>query len=153
MTEYLKQVIRHQTFIQAPPEKVYDTITSGGGWNAFFTQATEVEPKAGGKIVFRWENFGPNFYTTAADGKVLRAEPPKLFMFEWYPVGRETPTRVSFELQAAYDGTVVRLKEEGYPDTPEGRDMILECAAGWGEALALLKFYLESGTIYIQPKR
>lgn len=153
MTQYLRHTIRHQTFIQAPPEKVYDTITSGAGWNAFFTQATEVEPKAGGKIVFRWKDFGPNFYTTEAEGKVLSAESPGLFMFEWYPVGRETPTIVRFEIETGHGGTVVRLSEEGYPDTPEGRDMILECAAGWGEALTLLKFYIESGIVYTQPIR
>jgi uncharacterized protein YndB with AHSA1/START domain len=153
LSEYFKHTIRHQTYIQATPEKVYDTITSGAGWNAFFTQATEVDPKAGGKIVFRWKNYGPNFYTTEAEGKVLNAERPGQFIFEWYPVGRETPTRVCFDLQAAYGGTVVRLSEDGYPDTPEGRDMILECAAGWAEALTLLKFYIESGIVYTQPKR
>lgn len=153
MTEYLRHTIKHQTFILAWPEKVYDTITSGQGWNAFFTQATEVEPKPGGKIVFRWKDFGPNFYTASAEGIVLNAEWPVLFRFEWYPVGRETPTKVRFDLQAVHGGTVVRLSEEGYPDTPDGRDMILECAAGWGEALTLLKFYLESGIVYTQPKR
>ncbi len=153
MTEYLRHKIKHQTFILASPERVYDTITSGAGWNAFFTQAAEVEPQPGGKIIFRWKDFGPNFYTTEAAGKVLRTERPGLFMFEWYPVGRENPTKVSFDLQADHGGTVIRLSEEGYPDTPEGRDMILECAAGWGEALTLLKFYIESGTIYTQPKR
>jgi len=31
--------------------------------------------------------------------------------------------------------------------------MILECACGWGEALALLKFYLEHNLTYTQPKK
>lgn len=31
--------------------------------------------------------------------------------------------------------------------------MALECAAGWGEAITLLKFYLEHGLIYTTPQR
>ena len=151
--EYLKHAISNQTFIKAPPDKVYDTITRAEGWNAFFTHNLEVNPVTGGKIVFRWKDWGPNFYTTEADGKVIKAERPNLFVFEWYPVGKEYPTKITFDLKGEYGGTVVRLKEEGYPDTPAGRDMIIECAGGWGEALALLKFYIEHGIVYTQPER
>ena len=49
-------------------------------------------------------------------------------------------------------GTVVRSKESGYPDTPEGPRALLDCATGWGEALALLKFCLEKGVPYTQPE-
>ena len=41
----------------------------------------------------------------------------------------------------------------GTPNTPEGRDMILECASGWGEAATLLKFYIEHGVVYTPPRR
>jgi uncharacterized protein YndB with AHSA1/START domain len=145
--------IKHQTFIQATPEKVYDTITSAAGWNAFFTTGMEVEPRSGGKIVFRWRDFGPNFYTTEAPGVVIEAERPGRFAFQWYPIGPETPTTVTFMLSEQYGGTVVRLTEDGYSDAPASREMILECAAGWGEALALLKFYLEHGLVYAQPRK
>ena len=49
-------------------------------------------------------------------------------------------------------GTVVRSKEPGYPDTPEGPRALLDCATGRGEALALLKFCLEKGVPYTQPE-
>ena len=45
-------------------------------------------------------------------------------------------------------GTVVKLKEYGYEDTEEGHRRCLECATGWGEALTLLKFYVEHGITY-----
>ena len=47
---------------------------------------------------------------------------------------------------------VVRSKEPGYPDTPEGPRALLDCATGRGEALALLKFCLEKGVPYTQPE-
>ena len=31
--------------------------------------------------------------------------------------------------------------------------MMLECAAGWGEALTLLKFYVEHGVVYTPPQK
>ena len=151
MSEPFGKNIKHQTFIAAPPVKVYDVIASAKGWDSFFTTGMELEAKPGGKMVWRWKDWGPNFYTLDAEAKVVRAERPAVFAFEWYPVGKENPTTVEFKLEARHGGTVVRLTESGYPDTPEGREMILECAAGWGEALTLLKFFVEKGTVYAQP--
>ncbi len=31
--------------------------------------------------------------------------------------------------------------------------MTLECVGGWGEALTLLKFYIEHGIAYTHPKK
>ena len=140
--------IKQRTFIAAPPEKVYDTIASGDGWNAFFTYDTEVDPRPGGKMVFRWKDWGPDRYTLDAECKVLKAERPRLFVFEWYPVGKDNPTTVTFTLEAKRGGTVVAISETGYTDTPKAREMILECACGWGEAVTLLKFWLEHGVRY-----
>jgi uncharacterized protein YndB with AHSA1/START domain len=150
---FFDQQIKHRIFIKAVPEKVYDTITSGDGWNAFFTHATEVDPRPGGKIVFRWKDWGPDFYTVDADGAVVKAERPRQFAFQWYPVGKDNPTTVQFDLTDKFGGTVIELTESGYPDTPEGRAMILECASGWGEAMTLLKFYLEHTVIYTPPRK
>ena len=143
--------ITHKTFIRASVDKVYDTITSAKGWDAFFTNGFHIDLRPGGKLAFRWVDWGPDFYNLEAEGTVVKAVRPELFAFQWYPVGRETPTTVEFALEPAFGGSVVKLRECGYPDTREGRAMILECAAGWGEALTLLKFYLEHGIVYSQP--
>ncbi len=142
------QEIKQRTFVAVPAEKIYDTITSGDGWNAFFTHATEIDPVPGGKMVFRWKDWGPDHYESSAECKVLTAERPTEFAFEWYPVGKDNPTTVRFHLEARDSGTVVTLTESGYPDTPKARAMILECACGWGEAVTLLKFWLEHGVRY-----
>ncbi len=149
MDNVMKETIRQATFIKTPAERVYDTITSGKGWDGFFTTGAEVDPGPGGKITFRWRDWGPNLYTMSAGGPVLEAVRPKRFVFQW---GEKMRSTVSFELTEEHGGTTVRLTETGYPDTPEGRAMALECAAGWGEALTLLKFYLEHGVVYRGPK-
>ena len=46
------------------------------------------------------------------------------------------------------DGSIVTLRETGYPDTDIAKQVMLGVATGWGEALTLLKFYLEHGVRY-----
>ncbi|MCP4537752.1 MAG: SRPBCC domain-containing protein [Chloroflexi bacterium] len=149
MTKPFDHCIKQRTFIAVPPEDVFDTITSAGGWDAFFTTGMELDPTPGGKITWRWKDWGPDFYNDSAPGKVVEIDRPKRLVFEW----GKNPSTISFDLKAEFGGTVVTLKESGYQDTPEDRDAILECACGWGEALTLLKFYLEHGVVYTPPEK
>jgi uncharacterized protein YndB with AHSA1/START domain len=41
-----------------------------------------------------------------------------------------------------------RHERYGYPDTPEGWEQHMSCSTGWGEALTLLKYYVEHGLRY-----
>lgn len=145
MPDIIKEEINQATFIKAPPEKVYDTITSAEGWDAFFTTGMEIDPRPGGNILFRWKDWGPDFYTLSAGGPVLEAKRPERFVFQW---GSKYLTTIMIDLIEEHGGTTVRLIECGYRNTPESRAMMLECAAGWGEALTLLKFYIEHGITY-----
>jgi uncharacterized protein YndB with AHSA1/START domain len=145
--------IKQRTFVAAPPEKVYDTITSASEWDKFFTTGMTLDPAVGGKCLFRWKDWGPDFYSVEADGDVLAADRPDRFAFKWYSCGREHPTTITFSLEAKYGGTVLTIEESGHPDTERGRAMIVECASGWGEAATLLKFYLEHGVTYTPPER
>jgi len=81
---------------------------------------------------------------TAEDGgPVLAAEPGRRFTFRWQPDGPDYSTTVEIGLEAVPEGTLVRVCESGYRDTPSGRRALLSCATGWGEALALLARHLE----------
>lgn len=146
MPKLLDCKIKQRTFIAAPPDTVYDTITSAESWDEFFTTGMELDPRPGGICSFSWKDWGPDKYTLKVPGKVVEAERPGLFVFQWGREGKETTIRI--ELASVESGTVVTLTEEGYRDTPEDRAMIVECASGWGEALTLLKFYMEHGVIY-----
>jgi uncharacterized protein YndB with AHSA1/START domain len=146
MSELLNCKIKQRTFIAAPPEKVYDTLTSAKCWDEFFTTGMELDPRPGGICSFSWKDWGPDKYTLKVPGKVIEADRPYLFVFQWGREGSETTIRI--ELTAEDSGTVITLTEDGYEDTPAGRDAILECATGWGEAVTLLKFYIEHGIVY-----
>jgi uncharacterized protein YndB with AHSA1/START domain len=151
MSKLFDGKIKQRTFIKAPPEKVYDTITSARDWDAFFTTGMQLEPHAGGKCSFAWKDWGPDFYDITVPGKVIEASRPSQFKFKWGPEGKETT--VNIDLEAKFGGTIVTLTEHGYEDTPQARAMILECAAGWGEAITLLKFYIEKGIVYSGPSK
>jgi uncharacterized protein YndB with AHSA1/START domain len=138
--------IRYRSYIAASPERVYETLTTGAGWDAWFTNGTEVDARPGGRIVFRWVDWGVDHYTTEAAGPVLEAEAPRRFVFQWKPA--DSTTTISFDLEALGEGTVVEVREEGYTSSPCDMSAMLECASGWGEALALLKMYLEHGVLY-----
>jgi uncharacterized protein YndB with AHSA1/START domain len=145
--------IKQRTFIDSSPEKVYDTITNAKEWDKFFTTGMTLEPIPGGKCNFTWEDWGPDFYTLEAEGKVVEASRPDRFAFQWYSVGKENPTTITFTLESKHGGTVMSIEESGYPDTAQARKQILDCASGWGEAATLLKFYIEHGVVYTPPKR
>ena len=150
MPQPFGHAIKQRTFIAVPPDKVYIAITSADEWDAFFTTGMEIDPRPGGVMIWRWKNWGPDFYTTEVPGRVLETEPPRKFVFQW---GSRRPTTISVTLEPVAGGTVVTLTEDGYDDTADDRKMILECACGWGEALTLLKFYLEHGITYLSSAK
>ncbi len=66
---------------------------------------------------------------------------PERYVFQWQHELGGTTVEVHFEEHP--EGTVIRLREHGYPDTPAGWTGFLDCSTGWGEALTLLEFYVE----------
>ena len=77
---------------------------------------------------------------------MLEADRPSRYVFGW-KVGLGG-TIVELDFEEHPDGTIVRLRDHGYPDTPEGWKGCAECSTGWGEALMLLKFWVEHGVRY-----
>ena len=134
------------TIVRAPPERAYDALTRADELDAWFTTGAEVDARSGGEIVWRWVDFGPDRITAEDRGPVLEATRPHRFVFGWQERVGGTIVEVDFDEHA--DGTVIRLREHGYPDTPEGWTQLVECATGWGEALTLLKFHVEHDVRY-----
>jgi uncharacterized protein YndB with AHSA1/START domain len=138
--------IQYETYIAAPPQRVYDTLTTASGWDAWFTQGAEVDARPGGTMLFRWENFKVERYTGESGGPVLEAKAPRRFVFQWTP--GDSTTTIEFTLEPLGPGTVVRVKEWGHTTSQKDLEALVECAGGWGEALTLLKMYLEHGITY-----
>jgi len=140
--------ISHSTFIRADPLSIYNALATSEGLDAWFTNGSMVNAVPGGEIHFRWVNWGPDHITAEDGGPVLEAIPPKRFIFQWHPDTPDYATTVEINIKPIENGTIVSLCEYGYADTPSGHKAMISCATGWGEALTLLKFYLELGAHY-----
>lgn len=138
--------IRVATLVRAPRERVYDAFTRAEQLDAWFTAGAEIDPRPGGEMIWRWADWGPDRVTAEDRGPVLEADRPSRYVFGWQAGLGGTIVELDFEERP--EGTVVRLREHGYPDSPEGWKGFEECSAGWGEALTLLKFWVEHGVRY-----
>lgn len=148
MPQLIAEAIEYAVLVRASPEQVYDGIAQAEQLDGWFTTGATVEARPGGTIRFRWQDWGPDRVTTEDGGPVLEADRPRRFVFQWSPDGPAYVTTVELTFTAVAEGTVIRLHESGYHDTPIGRRKMIECAGGWGEALALWKVYIEHGVRY-----
>ena len=85
MVESLVPNVEHVTYIDAPIEEVFETLTTADGWDSWFTDGTTLDPVPGGQIHFRWVNFGADRVTVEDGGPVLEIEKNRKFVFQWQP--------------------------------------------------------------------
>lgn len=139
--------IRRATFIRASAREVYDLIATADGLDRWFTTGATLEARAGGRIVYRWREWGPGRVTTEAHGTVHEAKPPHRFVFDW-DAGDGQQVIAEFDIEPMAGGVVLRLHESGYEDGPAGVEARVRQASGWGEAMTLIKFMAEHGLHY-----
>ncbi|HEX3956082.1 MAG TPA: SRPBCC domain-containing protein [Trebonia sp.] len=142
--EHLAAAIRHSALVRAKPSEVFAVLSTGSGWSSWFTSEAVFEARPGGAVRFVWRNWGPDAIDVTDQGSVLAAEPDHSLVFTW----GDPPSRVSIVIDPCDRGCIVRLTEDQLPPGEAGIERLADCAAGWGEALTLLKFYVEHGLTY-----
>ena len=140
--------VEFSTLVRAQPERVYDAIATAEGLNSWFTHEATVDASAGGQILFRWKNHGVNNYSGENGGSILESRRPERFCFRWKADSGSYLTTVEIDFERINRGTVVRLVEYGYEDTPAGTQDFLNRVSGWAQALTMMKFYVEHGVTY-----
>ena len=140
--------IRLGTFVHAEPDRIWEVLTTSEGVNQWFTTGAEWTHEPGTPMHWRWVDWGPYDISTASAGEIIEVDPPRRFVFSWGTGPGELRSTVTVTLEPDAGGTKVELTDAGYPDTPEGRHALMDCACGWGEALTLAKFYVEHGLTY-----
>ena len=133
--------------VRAPPERIFDALATAAGLDGWFTTGTTLDPRPGGAMVWRWKDWALTKGETSARAKVLEWRRPERFTIRW-EAADDLWTHVTMDFDAIPEGTLVRLRETGFPDTPRGRRVIVRTAGGWGEALALAKVHVEHGVRY-----
>lgn len=148
MTDVDEVEITKAILVRASPARVYDAFATADGLDGWFTEGASVDARPGGMIRFRWKNWGPNNITAQDDCPVLEAIRPTRLVFQEHPEGSSQATTIEINFIPHAQGAVVRLREYGFSNTLRGRHALVRQAGGWGEALALLKFYVEHGLRY-----
>lgn len=137
--------VEGRVLVRAEPGPVWEALATARGLDGWFTNGASVDPRPGGRLVFRWERRGPDEFTGACEGTVLEARPPRRFAFRWPVDARTYETTVEIDLEARGGATLVSLVEHGFAEGPAGLKEMLGRSSGWGEALALMRLFVERG--------
>lgn len=131
--------IERDVLIDAPVEVVWQIVTEPDQIAQWLSDGAEVDVRAGGAGVLRWNHTAGKSSQTVAL-QIERIEPPWLFTFRWlFPEGVEpTVTNsalVELSLAAEGDRTRLRVAESGLLEverTPEERESYFEShSSGW----------------------
>lgn len=136
------------TFVRSPRERVYDALTQAEHLDAWFTTGAEIDPRSGREMRWRWVNWGPDQVTTEDWGPVVEARRSERYVFQSQAALGGTTVEVDFDEHPK--GTVSRAHASTDIQTrPRAGCRVLGLLTReWGEALALLKFYVEHGVRY-----
>lgn len=137
--------VKHAALVRVGSTRVWDALVRPEQLAAWFGCQAEVEPRVGGRLDLRWEHWGPDDYTGDSRGTIEELEPRRRLAFRWTSHPSHPETRVQIDLEPRGPITVVRLEETGFVDAAHA---LVANAAGWGEAITLLKFWLEHGVRY-----
>ena len=110
--------IEREFHIDAPPEVVFDVISSPVHIREWWDAETDIELVSGATGELVWADEATD-RAHVSPITVVEAQPPRLFSFRWvYPddaaAAPDNSLLVTFRLAASDRGTVVRMTEAGF---------------------------------------
>ncbi len=126
----------HEIRIDAPPERVYEALTTTEGLRGWWTPDASAEPIVGSIAVF-------GFYNRAVVFRMrIDALRPNRRV-DWTCVGDYESwlnTRISWQLKKVDGGTLTKFRHAGWPSV---RGTFAETNTTWGALMYHLKSYCE----------
>jgi uncharacterized protein YndB with AHSA1/START domain len=145
-----KDRIERETFIKAPPERVWAVLTEPAHVDGWFSPGgpSEIDLRPGGVMTLNHGQDGT--YPML----IVTVDPPRQFAYRWAdahpgaPATEENSTLVQFFLEPEADGTRLRLVESGFAglEIPAGREDTAGYEShegGWTEVVDDLREYAE----------
>lgn len=141
-----QQAITLDTFIAAPPERVFQAITDPrqlvqwwGQPGLYRTTHLEADLRPGGH--WRTAGVGADGKPFQVEGEYREVDPPRLLVHTWRPSYRNIPeTVVRWELTAEKSGTRVRLNHSGFVGAA---DACMDHGNGWTKVLGWMQAFVE----------
>ena len=128
--------IMHLVRIHAPPERVYQAITTADGLQQWWTRDAAIEAKVGAAGEF-------GFYGRRFVAKVTVEALDPAARVRWQVVNAAWPAPdIAFDLKAAAKDTTLVFAHRGFP---RADDAYASATTRWGLYLLSLKRYLETG--------
>lgn len=110
--------IERELHIDAPPDVVFEVLSSPDHVRQWWSAETEFEPVGGAASSLTWRNDDTGeVHTTPFT--IVDVDPPRLFSFRWTydegdVAGPGNSLLVTFELAPSGEGTTLRFRETGY---------------------------------------
>jgi uncharacterized protein YndB with AHSA1/START domain len=132
-------------YFAAAPEKVWEGFVSPESNKIIFMGAdftADLQP--GGSLL--WTGPGPDGKPmTYVEGKVIRAEAPKLLEYHFIMGPTAKPSRVLLTLTPETEATKVEVIQDEWEEEDKNYK---ECAQGWPRILSRLKTLIETGKTF-----
>lgn len=132
--------------IAKPVSEVFEAVVNPDTLSGYFTTAGSSGPLETGKTVhWNFEDFpGP------VNVRVSEVVRDQKIVLHWAArdadENDDRETTISMVFEPLEDGrTLVSISEEGWRDTPRGRDTSYENCEGWTQLLCSLKAFIEHG--------
>jgi uncharacterized protein YndB with AHSA1/START domain len=129
--------INHQIGIKAPPEKIFELLSTDSGLSQWWTNDVSGAGEVGSVIAFRFGGGGPDF-------SVAELVPNRLV--RWKHLGNMPDqwegTEVLFEISENENQSLVRFTHANWK---EPTDFLAHCSTKWAVFLLSLKDALELG--------
>lgn len=139
MTGTNTRTITIEKAVDAPPEEVWEALTTGEGLRQWFPLDARVEPGVGGSV---WLSWGPG---SEGEAPISLWEPPGRFgWIESYgedAEGRPIKVAVDFHVEGREGTTVVRLVQSGLSASSDWDEMYDALQDGWTYFMLNLAYY------------
>lgn len=148
-TTVTDDVIRVETVLKAPAEKVWAALTTPEGWTAWFSEEVQGDFQIGSIL-----RLGFGVYGEVA-AKVVERDEGVSFAYRWHPDGilafdgdEVNSTEVRFQIAPEGQGTKLVVTETGFAGLPESLrfNALRGNESGWKSELEELAAYVEAGT-------
>jgi uncharacterized protein YndB with AHSA1/START domain len=131
--------LKFKRTVAADPAAVYRAFTNSSALREWFCDTALVEPRAGGRFYFAWNN---GHYAT---GEFTRMDGSRKLALTWHGRGEPHSSSVRISIAEKKTGTGITVTHEGLGGGKKWGDRPAQIGRGWEAALENLQSVLETG--------